>query len=145
MRGIRHILGIEHAYWSRTSNEETLNKANWILSGAKDETKNWTNFKIPRDGDVRKIKLVSELIEKKQIKQLGHILRADHDDPLYQATFKDEGSFNVYAKNRVGRPRGHWAEDTMNKAMQQLANGEFDREDPIHYIYLIGEAINRNM
>ena len=38
IRGIRHILGIEHAYWSRTSNDEILMKANWILENAEDIT-----------------------------------------------------------------------------------------------------------
>ena len=31
IRGIRHIMGIEHSYWSRTSNEEILFKANWLV------------------------------------------------------------------------------------------------------------------
>ena len=41
MTGIRHILGIQHAYWSRTSNLEILEKANWILNGSEDITKRW--------------------------------------------------------------------------------------------------------
>ena len=120
MRGIRHILGIEHAYWSRTSNEEILMKANWILEHAEDITAEWKEFIIPRNENVKRIKLVSEILEDKKIKLLGHVMRCEKTDPLYQVTLTDQGGFNVYMKQRVGRPRGHWAEDVMNKAMLQL-------------------------
>ena len=53
------------------------------------------------------------------------------------------GGFNVYMKQRVGRPRGHWAEDVMNKAMLQLTGNKFDRDDYDHYIFLISEALMR--
>ncbi len=33
IRGLRHILGIEHSYWSKTSNLEVVKKANKILFG----------------------------------------------------------------------------------------------------------------
>ena len=36
MRGIRHILRIEHAYWSRKSNEEIQAKTNMILMNVED-------------------------------------------------------------------------------------------------------------
>ena len=36
MIGLRHILGIEHAYWSRTSNEEILERADAIACGHAD-------------------------------------------------------------------------------------------------------------
>ena len=88
------------------------------------------------------IKLISEMVEDKQVRLLGHILRCDHNDPLYQATFTDEGSYNVYNKRRVGRPQGFWAESTMGVAMTRLQDVEFERDNPNHYVYLISEAIN---
>ena len=48
MRGLRHILGIEHAYWSRTSNEEIIEKANEIVRGTADITTNWEKIKRPK-------------------------------------------------------------------------------------------------
>ena len=38
MKGIRHILGIEHAYWSRTTNEEIPQRANANTVGVADVT-----------------------------------------------------------------------------------------------------------
>ena len=61
-------------------------------------------------------------------------MRCEKEDPLYQVTFTDQGGFNVYMKQRVGRPRGHWAEDVMNKAMLQLTGNKFDREDYDHHV-----------
>ena len=77
MRGIRHILGIEHAYWSRASNEEIIMRANWILENAEDITAEWREFVIPKNENVRKIKLVSEILEDKKIKLLGHVMRCE--------------------------------------------------------------------
>ena len=119
--------------------------ANWLIDGEESITLNWQNFKIPHNEKTRHIRLVSEVIQSKKIKLLGHIMRCDHEDPLYQSTFKDEGTFNIYEKQRVGRPRGHWAEDTMNKAQQMLAGTNFDRDDPDHYVYLISQALMRNI
>ena len=44
IRGIRHILGIEHSYWSRTSTLEIMEKTNRILNTGKDITNDWNNF-----------------------------------------------------------------------------------------------------
>ena len=41
MTGLRHMMEIEHAYWSRCSKEEILERANKILNGWDDITKNW--------------------------------------------------------------------------------------------------------
>ena len=98
---------------------------------------------IRRNENVRKIKLVSEILEDKKIKLLGHVMRCESNHPLYQVTFTEEGGFNVYMKKRVGRPRGHWAEDVMNKAMLQCTGYKFDREDDDHHVFLISQAIMR--
>ena len=66
MRGIRHILGIEHAYWSRTSNEEILMKANWILEHSEDITIDWKELVIPGNENVITIRHVSEILEDKK-------------------------------------------------------------------------------
>ena len=72
-------------------------------------------------------------------------MRCEKSDPLYQVTFTEQGGFNVYMKRRVGRPRGHWAEEAMNNAMLQLTGNKFDREDYDHYIFLISQALMRNI
>ena len=87
---------------------------------------------------------MSKIIEHEKRKLLGHIMRMaenNEEDPLYQSTFTSAGNINVYRKKRVGRPRGWWAEDTMNIAMNWLQGEPFDRDDITHHIYLFTEAI----
>ena len=141
MTGIRHILGIEHAYWSRTSNLEILEKANWILNGSEDITKRWKNFMFPKKE--RRIQLISEVLKFKKIKLLGHVIRSEEEDPLFQATFTTEGKYNVYEHRRVGRPRGHWAEEAMAYTLDHLEGVIFERENDSHVTYLFSEALNR--
>ena len=143
VRGIRHILGIEHSYWSRTSNMEIMEKANGILFGKPHNTCVWNNFIRPSNEKHSHIRLVSEIIKGKQIKLLEHIMRCDERDPLYQCTFTNVGTYNVYGLRRVGRPRGHWGESVMNMAMMERQGIEFDRDDVGHYLYLFCEAFNR--
>ena len=45
VRGLRHILGIEHSYWSRVTNDEVIDKANRELNKGHDITKHWSQFK----------------------------------------------------------------------------------------------------
>ena len=88
MRGIRHILGIEHAYWSRKSNLEILEKANNILYNKENVTNTWANFMIPNNDKNRHIRLVSEILEDKKIKLLGHIMRCEEKVFIIEMLFK---------------------------------------------------------
>ena len=54
IRGLRHILGIQHSYWSRVKNEEIIEKANRELNKGADQTSCWSQFK--RGGLERKEK-----------------------------------------------------------------------------------------
>ena len=91
----------------------------------------------------RRIKLISEVLRDKKIKLLGHVIRSDEDDSLFQATFTTEGKYNVYEHRRVGRPRGHWAEEAMAYTLDQLEGVTFKRENDSHITYLFSEALNR--
>ena len=70
-------------------------------------------------------------------------MRCDEGDPLYQCTFTSVGTYNVYGRRRVGRPRGHWGESAMTMAMMERQGMEVDRDDASHYLYLFCEAFNR--
>ena len=65
-------------------------------------------------------------------------MRCDESDPLYQVTFKKEGNFNVYGKRRLGRPRGHWAESTMEIALDKHHNMDFERDKDFFYLAIEG-------
>ena len=77
MRGIRHIMGIDHAYW--------------------------VNFIVLKHQSEKQIKRISHIIADKKIKLLGHVIRADEKDPLFQTTFTQSGEFQTYKKQSVGR------------------------------------------
>ena len=63
VRGIRHIRGIEHSYWSRTSNEEILAKANALTTKSENIIENWREFITPNNEGNKNIRLVSEILE----------------------------------------------------------------------------------
>ena len=44
-KGLRQILGIAHSYWSRISNEEVLDRANFALEQQRGEPIQWCEFK----------------------------------------------------------------------------------------------------
>lgn len=81
MKCIRHIVGIDHSYRSRTSNAEILTQANWLIRVEETITRNWSNFKTPHDENAKHIRLVSEVMENRKIKR--HDMRCDHRDSLY--------------------------------------------------------------
>ena len=47
--------------------------------------------------------------------------------------YTPQGTFNVYERRRVGRPRGHWAEYTMRLALEKLEGEKFDRNNINHF------------
>ena len=58
-----------------------------------------------------RIKPVTELIDKRKIQLLGHIIRSNRNDPMKQVTFCDGSLTPVTpALRRVGRPRQKWNE-----------------------------------
>ena len=91
-----------------------------MLNGQPDCFENWVNFIVPKHQHEKQIKLISDIIKDKQIKLLGHIIRTEEDDPLFQTTFEVSGEYKTYKKQRVGRPRGWWAEEAMGLTRQYI-------------------------
>jgi hypothetical protein len=83
MRGLRYILGIEHSYYSHTTNEEVYHKANIALNKGADLSLTWEEFiganKIAQPKYVVKL---SEYFMNQQSKALGHLIRADDNDMM---------------------------------------------------------------
>ena len=78
IRGLRHILGITHSYWSRAKNSEILDEANEIDGKREDITSNWREFIRPNNEnqtkEKNKIRLVSEILREKRKRLLGHMM-----------------------------------------------------------------------
>ena len=113
------------------------------MNRGNDITENWREFKRPgMERKERKIRLVSETLKLRRRKLLGHVMRCNKEDPMYQVTFADEG-FNGYDYRRVGRPRGHWAETTIKETLQEIEELEYERENTDHMLMAFIYAIER--
>ena len=130
IRGLRHILKIEHSFWSHTKNEEILARANAIAWGEENHTANWQQFIQDGGRKKQKIKLVSVLLEERKRTLLGHIMRTSTGDPLFQVCFDGEhGTQHLYETRRVGRPRNHWVRETMKDTHAKIFQGQPYIED----------------
>ena len=135
IRGLRHILKIDHSYWSHETNQNILDKAELIARKKWDITEQWTQFPRDRYEKKRKIKLASEILDDRKQKLLGHIMRSPAEDPLYQVTFDEEGMQHLYETRRVGRPRHHWVRETLQKTFAHLYGDEVYIEDDEDIIF----------
>ena len=142
IRGLRHILKIEHAYWSRTSNDEIIATANMLISKSTQELE-WNEFIVCRDTKNMKIQMISDMLEDWKIRLLGLIMRSSSEDPLYKVTFNDEGKRLQYDKKRVGRPRNHWTEFAMSRAYEHIYAEDYDANDELQRLMLFSAALEK--
>ena len=79
----------------------------------------------PHDGPLRKIIPLTEVLETKRLKLLGHILRRPRAHPQHQVTFASSLALpKVPLNRRVGRPGKNWTIENMRKAWETLQNVE---------------------
>ena len=100
LKGLRKILGMETTFINRAnSNKRVYQEA--------------TKTAFPKPGDMREIKRFSEFHNERKARLLGHILRADNNDPLRQVSFQPGTAYRVqYGKKRVGKPKQNWIHQT---------------------------------
>ena len=116
LKGLRKILNLHTTFVNRNNtNEFVYQQANDALEA-------------PSVGPLRKIKPLTEILEDKRLKLLGHVLRRPRSHPQHQVTFD---SFLARPKvptlRRVGRPRKFWTTENMRKAweiIQQADNAQ---------------------
>ena len=92
----------------------------------------WTNAKVLEIASTileKPIKTFSQSWTQAKQRLLGHILRADHTDPLRQVTFEQDSCMpKQFYKKRRGAPRKIWIEETMKEAWYAFF-GELPLED----------------
>ena len=76
----------------------------------------------------KKLRPFSEDYKYRKIKLMGHIIRADNNDPMRKVTFA-ENTIQEWAfdKRRIGRPRDQWTEAT-KKAIWKKCRHMEDRQ-----------------
>ena len=111
LKGLRKILKLHTTYIQRhNTNEYVYRRANETLNA-------------PTTGFDRKIKPLTEILEERKLKLLGHILRRDRNHPLHQATFSTTSALPRETEmRRVGRPRQFWTSNNMQKAWEVIRN-----------------------
>ena len=143
-KGLRRILKIDHAYFSRVSNEQIIEKANIIANKGSNLNITWNHFLGQNKSAKVKIRPISELIKKRQETLLGHIIRTDEDDPMRTVTLNSEGTRLTKTKKRVGRPRENWTYETANRKCIELTGEDLDWNNEEQMITIISDALMRN-
>lgn len=141
-RGLRIILGIEHSYYSRVTNQEVLRKANIVLNGGQDLELTWEQFILL--GNALRVVPVGDIILGRQQKILSHVMRADRADPMFEVSFTEDMFIKTLSSKRVGRPRQHFIQETMNRVYWNLYSREYDEEELYDRSTLLGDAFAYN-
>ena len=75
----------------------------------------------PSEGPGRQIKPLTEILEDRKLKLLGHVLRRDRQHPLHQAAFSTRSALpREIEHRRRGRPRQFWTTNNMRKAWEVI-------------------------
>ena len=125
LRGLRRILGLKTTYIYRTNTNKR------ILEIAEQESNN-----DRKEGDRKRIRLMSEIVKERCFKELEEVLRLGKDDPRRKVTFLNDSAKPILPPiNRVGQPRAQWALVIMKRLWSQMAMNERSRET-------LGETFN---
>ena len=127
LKGLRKILNMETTYTKReNTNEEVCRRAN-----AEARTDN-------------AIRPLSQVLQEKRIKLLGHIVRRPREHPQHQITFYTRSLIpRTVDKRRVGRPRLSWTHETMKVAWNLSQGYPFNVQDREMRLTLQEMAQNR--
>ena len=95
------------------------------------------------------IKPLTDVLQAKKLKLLGHIMRRLNTHPQFQVTFKSKtGRVRCTNKRRVGRPRNNSAKENLRKAWAVLRQANEVSDEPLdlrnreHRGQLFDRAIN---
>ena len=101
---LRKILRVPHPYYPGVSNNRVMVVANQRIRLAGGET----------------MVLMSTRLKDRQIKFLGHLIRASDEDLTKTCTLTAQGSRVCTGWKRAGRPRLKWYDTIMNLAIEML-------------------------
>ena len=109
LKGLRKKLKLHTTFVQRNnSNEYVYRRANETINS-------------PSVGPGRQIKPLTEILEDRKLKLLGHVLRRDRRHPLHQAAFSTRSALPRETEHRRrGRPRQFWTTNNMSKAWEVI-------------------------
>ena len=113
IRGLRAMLNIDHAYWSRISNEEVFASANKEMNKIRGiETLEWHQFQGQHQ--TQHIQTMRNIRNNRR--QASNTTRAHTQTRRWSTRkvviFDESLNINVSEKKRVGTPRANWIRET---------------------------------
>ena len=142
-RGLRAIMKIDPSFISHETNLNVFAKANECISKSKLSIHDFRDIIISKDLQQAHIKPISEILALRRSKLLGHIIRRDNDDLLKQVTIRDmEAVRKPY--RRVGRPRLHWMDLTLQETYYRITRQSFDKNNEDMKIEFYNHALARS-
>lgn len=79
----------------------------------------------PTPGPLPKVNPLTEVLDAKQLKLLGHTLRRPRSHPQHQVTFSSSLAVpRTPSTRRVGRPRAFWTIENMKRAWEIIKNND---------------------
>ena len=135
MRGFRYILKIEHAYYSRVSNQEIYDKINIIYNKGTDINISWQEFIAANHFDKpRQLVKLSEYVMNQQNRTLGHVIRIPKElqDPMRMITIDDDLQMPGAYFKRVGRPRYGWVKENCRWIYEKEMHETYDPKNQAH-------------
>ena len=108
VNALRRILRVRHPYYSGIYNNRVMEVANQRIKLAGGET----------------IVLMSTILKDRQIKFLGHLVRASDGDLTKTCTLTGQGNRVCAGWKRVGRPILKWYDTVMSMAIERCYKGK---------------------
>ena len=123
MRGLRYILGVEHAYYSGVSNEEIYERINIALNEGEDLNIEWSEFiNAHKYSDIKTLEKASDYVMRQQNSLYSHIIRAEPSDIMRQVTITENPEPPKKSVLRSGRPCESWIWSNNSYAMRKHCN-----------------------
>ena len=93
------------------------------------EDRSWTNDKVIEAASLalgRPLRIFSEVWRSAKFRLLGHLLRAETEDPMRQVVFKKDSWLpRAPIKLRVGKPRDQWVVEMLGEALDEVMQNKW--------------------
>ena len=97
-------------------------------------------FLLVNEHAVEKIRPISQIILRRQKTLLGHVLRADPEDPMFCVSFNENIAIVADNTRRSGKPRQHFLETNLGRVYWELFEDIYDDNILCHREIIVGKT-----
>ena len=143
IKGLRKMLRIQHSSYSHITNEEVIARANKMKKGTMNI--DFEDVLIDKMLINKDIRLITDFIQEKTCSLLGHVIRADNNDPMRQCMLDPLTNKPIdKGKKRVGGPRHKWPHKNMEYIYESFSGKtDFDMDNKEHLETILTMAYSR--